>query len=166
MKRTVVLPAFILIAFISCNKSYNNALKQIKEKPPADYSYVVHPVFKETKDIAQSKTKNLFNADEVKIGAVGFHKYDPQTKTQKEQTYRLQTVLLNSKSIVDYKNEAQMNELSLNVAKYVVDNIANIEKYNKIEISFINIENTSQNVLRQNIFYKLPDYELTQMFDK
>jgi len=138
----------------------------MKEMPPANYSYVVQPVFRETKEIAETQTKNFFNADEVKIGAIGFHKYDPETRMQKDQRYLLQVVLLNSKSVVDFTNEEKMNGLGKEIAKYVVSQISNNDKYDRIEVSFIIKEANSQNVWRQNIFYKLPDYDLTQMSDR
>ena len=134
--------------------------------PPPDYSYVVQPVFKETKEITENLTKYLFNADEVRIGAVGFHGYDKETKKQKDEIYRLQAVLLNSKSVTEYNNEKKMNDLGRAIAKYVISQIANSDKYTKIQITLIIKEDNSQNYLKQNIFYKLPDYELTQMFDK
>ena len=165
MKRTLLLLTVIFTVFSSCHSRLNKALKEIGNIPSADYSYVVEPIFKETKETAESKTKSQYNADEVKIGAVGFHKYDPQTKTQKDQVYRLQVVLVNSKSNIDFKNEIKMNDLGREIAEYVVTQIANNDKYSKIEVTFIIKEHTTQNILRQNIFYKLPDFQLTQMFD-
>lgn len=138
----------------------------MKDMPPPDYSYVVQPEYNETQEILESKTKLLFNAEEVKIGASGFHKYDPKTKKQSGQIYRLQTVLLNSRSIVDFRNEAKMNDLGREVARFVLSNISNINQYYKIEISFINKEDNDQVVYRQNIFYRIPNLEITQMLDK
>ena len=166
MKKYIPILILIVLSLFACNKKLYKAIEELKNTTAPDYSYVVEPVFKETKELLQEKTKNTFNADEVRIGAVGFHKYDTETKGQKDEVFRLQTVILNSKSITDFQNDSKMHDLGKEVAKFVTGNILNSEKYDKIEVSFILQEKNSAQLNRLNTFFRLPNFEPTTMFDK
>lgn len=76
-------------------------------------------------------------------------------------------ILLNSKSIIDFNDEQKMNELGKDVAKSTLSEITNSESYGKVQVTFV--EQWSDGVqkqMKQNIFYTLPDLQVTQLFDE
>lgn len=166
MKKYIPILTLITLSLFACNKKLYRAVQELKNMPPPDYSYVIEPEFNETKELLEEKTKNIFNAEEVRIGAVGFHKYDNETKGQKNEAFWLQTVILNSKSITDFQNDHKMNDLGKEVAEFVIQNILSSEKYDKIEVSFLLQEKDSGQLRRLNTFFRLPGFEPTTMFDK
>lgn len=143
------------------------ALTEIQNMPPPDYSYVVQPEYSFDKESLEFKLKELYSAEEVKVGAVGIHSYDKETKEQKDEKFWLKVVLLNSKSIDDFKDEQKMNSLGKEVAESALAEITNSEKYDKIQLTFVEQWNDGeQKQVKQNIFYTLPDLRLTQLIDE
>lgn len=60
-----------------------------------------------------------------------------------------------------------MNELGREVAKSTVSGIKNIDKYEKIQITFVEQWNDGiQKQMKQNIFYTLPEFKITQLYDE
>mgnify|MGYP001186475009 CR=1 FL=1 len=164
------LKSYLLLIVISaglmtaCNNSIKKAFQELENMPIQDYSYVVQPKYSETKEALEFKIKELFSSDEVKVGAVGLHKYNDQTNSQENEKYWIKAVLLNSKSIEDFKDEQKMDALGREVAKSVLANIINSEKYDKIEITFVLQWNDGvQRQVEQNIFYKIPQLEVTTL---
>ena len=132
--------------------------------PAPDYSYIVQPVYKIDRETLEYKTKELYLSEEVKVGAVGIHGYDSETKEQKNDKYWLKVVLLNSKAIVDFKDELKMNMLGREIAKSTMSDISNADQYDKIQVTFVEVWNDGvQKQMKQNIFYSLPDLEITQL---
>lgn len=135
--------------------------------PPPDYSYIVQPEYKTGKEATEFKLKELYTAEEVKTGAVGTHGYDNETKAQKDEIFWFKVVLLNSKAIEDFKDEQKMNQLGKEVAKSTVPGIKNIDKFEKIQVTFVEQWNDGiQKQMKQNIFYTLPELKITQLYDE
>jgi hypothetical protein len=155
-----------LVLLISCSNSISKALAEVQNLPAPDYSYIVQPEYKSDKESVELKIKELYSAEEAKIGASGTHGYDKETKEQKDEKFWFKVVLLNSKSIEDFKNETKMNELGKEVAKTTLDELNNSDKYDKIQITFVEQWNDgTAKQLKQNIFYSLPDLSVTQLFE-
>ncbi len=150
----------------SCSNKINKAFTELKNRSTPDYSYIVQPSFKMSKESLEFRIKELYSAEEVKIGAVGFHGYDKDTKEQKDEIFWLKVILLNAKSIVDFNDEQKMNELERNVAKSTLSQITNSESYDKIQVTFVEQWNVRGHMqMKQNIFYTLPDLQITQLFE-
>jgi uncharacterized iron-regulated protein len=153
--------------FTSCSNKINKALTELQNMPAPDYHYVVQPVYTNNKESLESIIKELYSAEKVKVGAVGTHGYNNETQEQKDEKYWFQVVLLNSKSIVDFKNESKMDKLGKEVAKSMISEIKNIDRYDKIQITFVEQWNDgTEKQLKQNIFYSLPDLKVTDLFDE
>lgn len=165
-KRTILQFLSVLI-LCSCSNKINKALTELQNMPAPDYSYIIQPTFRTEKESLEFKLKELYSAEEVKIGGVGTHGYDKDTKEQKDEKYWLKVILLNSKSIVDFNDEQKMNELGKVVAKSTLSEITNSESYDKIQVTFVEQWNDGvQKQMKQNIFYTLPDLQVTKLFDE
>lgn len=142
-------------------------MTELQNMPAPDYSYIIQPTFKADKESLEFQVKELYSAEEVKIGGIGIHGYDIETKEQKDEKFWLKVILLNSKSIIDFNDEQKMNELGKDVAKSTLSEITNSESYGKVQVTFV--EQWSDGVqkqMKQNIFYTLPDLQVTQLFDE
>lgn len=165
-KLNIRILTFIFLC-TSCSNKVNKALTELQNMPTPDYSYVVQPVYSSDKESLEFKVKELYSSEEVRIGTIGTHGYDKETKKQKSEKYWFLVVLLNSKSIVDFKNESKMDKLGKEVAKSVISEITNIDKYDKIQVTFVEQWNDgTQKQMKQNIFYTLPDLEVNELFEK
>ena len=168
MNRSQSISCIFLLLFVplftSCNNSVRKAFEELQNMPATDYSYIIQPEYKSSKELTESKIKELFSADEVRVGASGFHSYDKTTKKQINERYWLKVVLLNSKAVEDFKDEVKMNNLGKEVARSFLNDINNQDKYTLIEITFVVQWNDgTQKQLKQNIFYSLPTLEVTNL---
>ena len=158
---------FILIVFgtllSSCTTmSYKKAIEELQNMPPADYSYIIQPEFELSKEASDEKFKELYNAEEFKIGASGTHTYDKETKSQIQEKYWLKSVIINSVLIKDINNEIETKKLSKEIAKKIHDEIVNIQDYTKIEIMLMQQWNDGQvKSIKRNFFFTVPDLEET-----
>jgi len=167
MSKRLFFLLFNVVIFSSCSNKINKALTELQNMPAPDYSYIIQPTFKTDKEALEMEVKELFSAEEVKIGGAGTHGYDKVTKEQKDEKYWLKVNLLNSKSIVDFKDEQKMNVLGKEVAKYTLTGITNVNKYDKIQVTFVEQWNDGiQKQMKQNIFYTIPNLQITQLFDE
>ncbi|AWX44482.1 hypothetical protein HME9304_01484 [Flagellimonas maritima] len=129
--------SIIIITLFSCNQKVYKALNELKNMPLADYSYVIEPKYTESQESAEFKVKELFSAEESKIGTYHIHGYDKETKEQINERMWLQTVLLNSKNLTDYRNEELATESAKEVAEFVIKQLSNVSDYEKIQITFV-----------------------------
>lgn len=167
IRRKIIFTILSILVLCSCSNKINKALTELQNMPAPDYSYIIQPTFKTDKESLEFKIKEFYSAEEVKIEGIGTHGYDNETKEQKDEKYWLKVILLNSKSIVDFKDEQKMNVLGKDVAKSTLIEITNSDKYDKIQVTFIEQWNDGvQKQMKQNIFYTLPDLQLTQLFDE
>lgn len=167
ISKITILQLLIVLILCSCNNKINKALTELQNMPAPDYSYIIQPTFKTDKESLEFQVQELYSAEEVKIGGIGTHGYDKETKEQKDKKFWLKVVLLNSKSISDFNDEQKMNELGRDVAKSTLSEITNSESYDKIQVTFVEQWNDGvQKQMKQNIFYTLPDLQVTQLFDE
>jgi len=167
ISKITILQFLSILILCSCNNKITKALTELQNMPAPDYSYIIQPTFKTDKESLEFQIKELYSAEEVKIGGIGTHGYEKDTKEQKDEKYWLKVILLNSKSIVDFNDEQKMNELGKDVAKSTLSKITNSESYDKIQVTFVEQWNDGvQKQMKQNIFYSLPDLQVTQLFDK
>ncbi len=129
--------SIIILTLFSCNQKLYKALNELKNLPPADYSYVIEPMFTESQEVAEFKVNELFSAEECKIGTYHIHSYDKETKEQIDERMWLQAVLLNSKNLSDYQNEEIATKSAREVAEFVIKQISNVSDYEKIQITFV-----------------------------
>lgn len=152
--------SFIILALFSCNRKIYNALRDL---PAADYSYVIDPKFNESKESAEFKFKELFSAEEARIGTFHIHGYDKETKEQIDEQMWLQAVLLNSKNLNDYRNDELATEFAKEVAEFIIKQINNTSDYEKIQITFIrqwNDGNIKQE--KRNVYLTIPNLNETE----
>jgi len=155
--------SIIILTLFSCNQKVYKALNELKNMPPADYSYVIEPKFTESKESAEFKVKELFSAEESKIGTYHIHGYDKETKEQINERMWLQTVLLNSKNLTDYQNEEIATESAKEVAEFVIKQISNVSDYEKIQITFVrqwNDGNIKQE--KRTVYLTIPELNKTE----
>lgn len=129
--------SILILALISCNQRLYKALNELKNQPPADYSYVIEPKFNESKESAEFKLKELFSAEESRIGTYHIHQYDKETKGQIDERMWLHAVLLNTKNLTDYQNEELATQSAKEAAKLVLKQIDNSSDYKKVQITFV-----------------------------
>ena len=157
---------FLSMAFLtlfSCNQRLYKALNELKNMPPPDYSYVIEPEFNESKESAEFKLKELFSAEESKIGTFQTHGYDKETKEQINERMWLQAVLLNPESLTDYRNDEPANGLAKEVAELVLKQIKNASDYKKVQITFVrqwNDGNVRQE--KRNVYLTIPELSITE----
>ena len=75
----------------------------------------------------------------------------------------LQTVLLNSKNLTDYRNEELATESAKEVAEFVIKQISNISDYQKIQITFVrqwNDGNIKQE--KRTVYLTIPELNKTE----
>ena len=162
----IIQIVFAVLLVSSCNHSINRAMRELQNMPAPDYSYVVQPNYSIEKEAIESKIKEIYSSEEVKVGAIGMHGYDNETKAQKDEEYWFKVILLNSKAIIDLNDESRMDKLGKEVAKSVITEIKNIDMYDKIQVTFVEQWNDgTQKQMKQNIFYTLPELEVTELFD-
>ncbi|SFD41521.1 hypothetical protein [Algibacter pectinivorans] len=155
--------SIIILTLFSCNQKVYKALNELKNMPPADYSYVIEPKFNESKESAEFKVIELFSAEESKIGTYHIHQYDKETKEQINERMWLQTVLLNSKNLTDYQNEEVATKSAKEVAKFVLKQISNVSDYKKIQITFVrqwNDGNIKQE--KRTVYLTIPELNKTE----
>ncbi|NAY93485.1 hypothetical protein GTQ34_16355 [Muricauda sp. JGD-17] len=148
----------LFLTLISCNQKLYKAIEELKNMPPPDYSYVIEPEFNESKESAEFKLKELFSAEESKIGTYQVHGYDKETKEQINERMWLQAVLLNSKSLTDYRTLKPATELAKEVAEFVLRQINNSSDYKKVQITFVrqwNDGNVKQE--KRNVYLTVPE---------
>lgn len=138
------------------------ALKELENRPPPDYSYVVQPEFEIDKTAIEAKIMESFLADEVFVGAVGFHEHHKKTKAQINEKYWMRVELLDPKSIVDYRDKEKMNTLGKEVAELTIKSILNINQYNKIQVIFIEQLNPTL-IMKHPIIFTLPELKITKL---
>lgn len=154
--------SILFLTLISCNQKLYKALNELKNMPPPDYSYVIEPKFNESKESAEFKLKELFSAEESKIGIFHIHGYDKETKEQIDERMWLQTVLLNSKFLIDYRTDEPANELAKEVSEFVLKQINNSSDYKKVQITFVrqwNDGNIKQEKI--NVYLTIPELNET-----
>jgi len=130
--------------------------------PPPDYSYIIQPEFKLSKEASEMKLQELHNAEEFKIGAAGTHTYDKETKAQIEERYWLKSVILNSDMLLDFNDELVTSKFSKGIAEKVLNEIANLKDYTKIEIILMQQWNAGQvKSIKKKLFFTIPELEET-----
>jgi len=125
--------------------------------PPADYSYIVQPEFKLSKEASEEKYREIYNAEELKIGASGTHSYDKETKAQIKEKHWLKSVVLNTNKVTDINNEELTKQLAKTYAEQVLEEVTNSNSYEKIEIVFMQQWNDGQvKSIKRNFFFTVP----------
>jgi hypothetical protein len=125
---------------------------------PPDFSYVIQPDFTESRESAEFKLRELFSAEESRIGTFHSHGYDSETKEQINEKMWLHAVLLNSKELTDYLNVEPATILAKEVAEFVIKQIDNVSDYEKVQITFVlqwNDGNLRQE--KRNIYMTIPE---------
>ena len=142
--------------------SYKKALEDIQNMPTPDYTYIIQPVFKLSKEASEQKLRGNYNAEDLKIGASGTHTYDEETREQTEERFWLKSVVLNSDKVVKISDEAATKQLAESYAKDVLTEITNIAAYSKIEILFLQQWNDGQvKSMERKFFFTVPELEET-----
>jgi len=161
MKYWILL--IIGMTFTFCTSmSYKKVLEELQNMPPADYSYIIQPDFKLSKESSEEKFRELYNAEELKIGASGIHTYHKETKAQLEEKYWLKYVILNSNLVNDINDKLSTKKLGKELATKILAEITNIEEYSKIEIMFMQQWNDGQvKSIKRNFFFTVPTLEET-----
>ena len=155
--------SIIVLTSFSCNQKVYKALNELKNMPPADYSYVIEPKFTDSQKSAEFKVKELFSAEECKIGTFQFHEYDKETKEQINEQMWLQAILLNSKNLTEYQNVEITTKSAKNVAEFVLKQISNVSDYEKIQITFINQWNDGNiKQEKRTVYLTIPELNITQ----
>ena len=124
------------IFLLGCGNPYYKALKQLENMPEADYSYAIEPEFMSSKDELEFKIKGLYEAEEVRFSIAKFHGYDNETMEQINEDFWVHFVIYNSPT-VDIYDENKLHTEGREVAELVMDEIANKDSYDKIQITFI-----------------------------
>lgn len=162
-KIKLTLLSFTILTLFSCNQKLYKALNELKNMPSPDYSYVIEPKFTESQESTELRLKELFFAEEAKIGTFKIHGYDKETKEQINERFWLQTVLLNTQNLSDYRNEKTTIELGKEVAKYATKQISNIAEYNKIQITFVRQWNDgSVKQEKRTVYLTIPEFDKTE----
>ncbi len=154
--------SILFLTLTSCNQKVYKALNELKNLPPPDYSYVIEPKFNESKKSAEHKLKELFSAEESKIGTYHIHGYDKETKEQINERMWLHAVLLNSKGLTDYGTDEPAIEFAKEVAELVLKLINNSSDYKKVQITFVRQWNDGKiKQEKRNVYLTIPELNET-----
>jgi hypothetical protein len=82
MNRFKLFSLGLLFILTSCNNNLYKAIQELKNLPPKDYSYAIEPHFLEDKEAIELKVKELYFAEEVRIGLFKFHSMTKRIKTK------------------------------------------------------------------------------------
>lgn len=162
-KIRLTLVSIVILTTFSCNQKLYKTLNELKNLPSPDYSYVIEPKFTESQESAELKLKELFSAEETKIGTFKIHGYEKDTKEQIDERFWLQIVLLNTQNLIDYHSEQSATKLGKEVAEYVTKQISNVSDYNKIQITFMrqwNDGNAKQE--KRTVYLTIPEFNETE----
>lgn len=161
MKQISIILAFLVLSSCAAMR-YKKAIEELQNMPPSDYSYIVQPEFQMSKEASEEKLKELYNAEELKIGASGTHTYDKETNDQIEEKFWLKSVVLNSNQVTNINDEESTKLLAKKYAEQILREVINSVSYEKIEILFMQQWNDGQiKTIKRNFFFKIPNLEET-----
>ena len=159
---------FVLVFLFGCTQMKMAKLVKEMENNPPDFSFIVQPEYKTSKEALEVKVKELFIAEEVKIGAAGIGGVIGSPTQKEDSRYWLQTVLLNPAIIFGFNHDTVLTKTGAEIGQLVTDGITNIDKYDKIQITFMHQyqEGAYWKTFKYNKYYRIPSLEATELSDE
>ena len=149
----------VAFALISCTTmSYRKAINELQNLPPADYSYILEPNFRLSKEALEEKLIEFYDAEEAKVGASGNHGYSRETKEQINEKFWLKAVVLNSTQIGELDKEDVNMPVAKEIASEVLDAIVNAADYSEIEIVLMQQWNDGEvKTIKRSYLFTVPN---------
>lgn len=154
-----LLPLFLLFSCRSYNYNYQEIMETMAKANKLEKTYIINAEYVESKEDLETRVKEKFGVEEVKIAAVGIAKYDEEKNCFENGKCWLKTATLNPQSISDLDDLEKIESIGFEIAKETINGISNLEDYSIIEIGFILYEEKG-NMRIQNtnsVYFSLPD---------
>lgn len=158
----IVLLLFPLALLFSCRTyDYQEIVETMAKANRLEKTYIIQAEYVFNKENLEFDVKEKFGGEEVKIAAIGTAKYDEEKDCFENGKCWLKTVILNPKDFPkfdDLDDLEKIKSVGHEIAKETIKGIANLENYNRIEISLVvNKQKAIQVQRTRSVYFSLPD---------
>ena len=162
----IALFLFSLVLISSCrtynsNQAYQELMEYMEKTKNLEKTYIIPAEYVDSKEDLEFIVKEKFGGEEVKIGAVGTAKYNEEKNCFENGKCWLKTAILNPKDFSEWDDLDDLEKIKsvgLEIAKKTIKGIANLESYNRIEISLVFNQQKAVQVQRtRSVYFSLPD---------
>ena len=133
-------------------------MEYVEKTKNLEKTYIIPAEYVDGKEDLELRVQEKFRGEEVKIAAVGIAKYNEELNCYENGKCWIKTVILNPEDFSEWDDLEKIKSVGHEIAKESIKGIANLENYNRIEVSLVYNKQKAIQVQRtRSVYFSLPD---------